>query len=235
MTALPVRIAFVDRVQEAPEAATAIAGVLLLVVALGGPLPQAVRAGIRVVWPNLPSVRRRSVEPLTRLALQIGLASGGALAWLVAGGAGAMAAALLACCAVLLVCDLRWRWLPIEWTGALLVSGLALAAMAGQGTQALVDAAVIAASLLAVRAGYRSLRGVDGLGLGDVILAAGITAHLGLALGGLVLLAATLAALACHALGQPSPIATDAKPRTVPLGAYLAGAFALVPSFSILL
>lgn len=91
----------------------------------------------------------------------------------------------------LLLLDAEHFWLPDRITLPLLLAGLLL------GPAPVADRAMAAAiagsAMLALALGYRALRGRDGLGLGDVKLAAGIGAWLTPALlGPLLLLASTI-------------------------------------------
>lgn len=91
----------------------------------------------------------------------------------------------------LMLLDVEHYWLPDRITVPLLLAGLLL------GPAPLADralaAAIAGAAMLALHAGYRLLRGRDGLGLGDVKLAAGIGAWLSPPmLAPLLLLAATI-------------------------------------------
>lgn len=103
----------------------------------------------------------------------------------------------------LAVSDLLHLRLPDPLTGALFASALAWAWLSGGSLlNALIGAALGAGSFLALRLGYRALRGREGLGLGDVKLMAGLGALTGpwdLAL--LVLTAALLALLAAAIRG----------------------------------
>lgn len=91
----------------------------------------------------------------------------------------------------LLVLDVEHFWLPDRITLPLLLAGLVLGP--APLAQRAMAAAIAGAAMLALALGYRALRGRDGLGLGDVKMAAGIGAWLTPALlGPLMLLAATI-------------------------------------------
>ncbi|MEO1456269.1 MAG: prepilin peptidase [Pseudomonadota bacterium] len=218
------------RAAAAPGAAGALAVALLMVGAFG-PVPHAARALLRLA---LPGARARAWTPAALTGLRAGLVLGVAGAWALAGGPGALVAALAGLAGLLALADLRWRWLPVEWTAALGASGLALALAAGDGARAALDGAAMAAALLAVQAGFRALRGREGLGTGDVVLAAGIAVHLGLGAGALLLFAAAAGALAAEAVRLRGRPATMRPERTVPLGAWLAICFACAPAAAML-
>jgi len=116
-------------------------------------------------------------------------------------GFGLALAALLSALAVI---DARRMILP-DWLNALLAAtGCAQALTLGQPSpqEALVGGLVAGALLLAVAKGFRAVRGRDGLGLGDVKLAAAGAIWTGLpGIGPALLLAAgsCVATLACRA------------------------------------
>ena len=120
--------------------------------------------------------------------------------------------------------------------GALLgMAGTSLAAFGGaigDGLASVVDAlaraAVAGGALWAVAAGYRRLRGVDGLGFGDVKLAAALGPWLAWTDLPTALLVAVLAALAAVAVRTVRARDLAAANVPVPLGAFLAPAGFLV-------
>jgi leader peptidase (prepilin peptidase)/N-methyltransferase len=130
----------------------------------------------------------------------------------------------------LVLCDLAAFRLPDGLTGPLFLTGLLLAweDPSRDLWGALLGAAVGAGAFLALRIGYRMLRGREGLGLGDVKLMAGIGAGLGLtALPMVTLVAAVLA------MGMAGAMALRRGNRpegdlAIAFGAYLAGAAGLV-------
>ncbi len=79
----------------------------------------------------------------------------------------------------LVIFDLRWFWLPDRLTFPLVIAGLVQAYAQGQLEPSLIGLTVALALFLALRFGYRAARGVEGLGLGDVKLAAAMGAWLG--------------------------------------------------------
>ncbi len=94
------------------------------------------------------------------------------------GWIGAAGAALAALSLAIALIDRRRLIIPDELNALAFVAGLAAAGLnteASPGTailQALLRAALMFAAFYAFRAGYRRLRGIEGMGLGDVKLAA---------------------------------------------------------------
>ncbi|WP_417525325.1 prepilin peptidase [Marinovum sp.] len=121
--------------------------------------------------------------------------------------------------------DLICLRLPDVMTAPLLAVGLGLAWVApGRDlVDGLTGAAVGGAVLLALRLAYQSLRGAEGLGLGDVKLALGIGAALGATALPWVGLLASLSGLAAAALGLFGP--TD-RATPLPFGVFLCAAAA---------
>lgn len=124
-----------------------------------------------------------------RLAKVAGLAAAAfgafALSLAAAPGLGGVAGGVLAgICLAIAAVDARSMTIPDELNGLALVLGLAAAGLGEPSAPvaAIADAAVRAAAMFALfylfRALYRRLRGVDGMGLGDVKLAAAAGAWL---------------------------------------------------------
>lgn len=150
---------------------------------------------------------------------------------LIAIGLGEPRVMIMACLILLTVAmaaaDWRWYWLPLEWTLGLLASGLALAWLGGHLLESLLAAVVTALAFEALRFAFRLVRGIEGLGGGDVILCAGIAAHLGVEATAHIVLIASLVALA----GQLIP-RRQIKQVPVAFGLYLCltfTAFLLMP------
>ena len=130
----------------------------------------------------------------------------------------------------LLACDLLWYRLPDLLTGLLFVTALGLAFVMPYPTPALalLGASTGAGSFLALRLGYRALRGREGLGLGDVKLMAGLGAALGPLDLPLMLLVAALTALAVAVAGQARSSRALNPARPLPFGAALVAATGLI-------
>ncbi|WP_198389267.1 prepilin peptidase [Roseovarius faecimaris] len=126
----------------------------------------------------------------------------------------------------LLASDLMWFRLPDPLTGALFILALAIAwgTVRLSLSQALWGAVIGVAVFAALRWGYRALRGREGLGLGDVKLMAGLGAALGPHDLPLMLLLASLAALAAALAGRLQSPQSLRPTRPLPFGAALAAA-----------
>ena len=150
------------------------------------------------------------------------LGSGAAETWLTA--------ALLWTLLTLAVTDLLWFRLPDLLTGLLLCLALALAWLTGRPdlSDALWGAVIGSSVFLVLQLGYRALRGRDGLGTGDIKLMAGLGAALGPWDLPLMLLTASLAALASAVAGSVASRRPLAATRPLPFGAALAGATGLL-------
>lgn len=168
---------------------------------------------------------RQCAAPLPPWLLYVEIAATGAAVCAVCAGGGpvdmALAALFLWLLLGLALTDLLWFRLPDLLTGALALCALVLALRAEALLPALYGAALGAGAFLALRLGYRALRGREGLGLGDVKLMVGLGAFSGphdLPL--LVLVAALLGiggALMRDLRAARSPRAT----RAIPFGAAL--------------
>ena len=168
---------------------------------------------------------RHAVLGLALLAVVAGslLASPGA-----DGLFGALLAALMLAIAVI---DSRRYIIPNELTGAALALALLRAGLVGPEAgwhaviwAALQGAAVVALPLILLMTGYRRWRGRDGLGLGDVKLAAVAGAWLGFVTIFAVIELAALSALAAYAVNawlRKRPLRATAF---LPFGAFLAPA-----------
>jgi leader peptidase (prepilin peptidase)/N-methyltransferase len=177
---------------------------------------------------------RKAPRPMTQIrwsdlaAALLGLAAVGVSLWAVPGTIGVLGAGLALLMAAIARIDARYLLIPNELNAAALA--LALVHAAALAPLALIESMVWAGVrgtltmllFLALRLGYRRLRGRDGLGLGDVKLAfvAGawldwtmIPVAVEIAAGG-----ALLAYLAWRALGKQ---AIDVTTR-LPFGLFLA-------------
>jgi leader peptidase (prepilin peptidase) / N-methyltransferase len=165
-------------------------------------------------------------------AYLIGALGGGAVLASIAaapgwsGAAGAVLAGLMLAIAVV---DHRRMIIPDELNGLAFVAGL-IAAGAGADAppaiailQALVRAALMFAFFFAFRAGYRALRGVEGMGLGDVKLAAAAGMWLDWASLPIAVEIAALSALAAALCARLRGDGFDPRAR-LPFGAFFAPA-----------
>ena len=127
--------------------------------------------------------------------------------------------------ALLAVADLRHQLLPDRLTGMLLASGLlaSLVLPPPSFVEALFGAAIGSGSFFALRALYFRYRGLEGLGLGDVKLMAGLGAWLGPTwLPLLVLISATAGLIVVSLQSWRKGIMVSRSSR-VAFGAYLCG------------
>lgn len=134
---------------------------------------------------------------------------------------------------VLALFDLRYRWLPNALTLPLLPAGLLLAALLereGEVSLNMSAAGIIVAggSVWLVAEAFRRLRGVDGIGGGDIKLIAGMGAWLGPSGAATVIAIAGLTAFAVEITAQWVATGRIDSGRRIPFGVYLAGAFWLV-------
>lgn len=136
----------------------------------------------------------------------------------------AFAAATMLICALIAETDRRHFLIPDALVFALLALA-SLAPFAPAWPTQIVGAVLAGGLLFAVRQGYHGLRGGDGLGLGDVKLAAAIGALIG-PQSALIVIA--VAALATAALLLRAPQTQPAlTPRAAPFGIALAAATAI--------
>jgi leader peptidase (prepilin peptidase) / N-methyltransferase len=143
------------------------------------------------------------------------------------GAAGAVLAGLMLAIAVI---DHRQMIIPDELNALAFIAGLVAVVVVAEGApaiailqEALVRATLMFASFFGFRAGYRALRGLDGMGLGDVKLAA--VAGVWLDWGGIPVLVeiAALSALAAALCARLRGEGFDLKAR-VPFGTFFAPA-----------
>lgn len=115
--------------------------------------------------------------------------------------------------------DWRTRRIPNRLTASLLLSGLAVAGLTGVPTPAasLGGALLGGGFLLAIALGFRRLRGLDGLGLGDVKFLAGAGAWTGWQGVGPVVFLAAVAALAVVGAGRWAGVTLDRR-EPIPFG-----------------
>lgn len=139
-----------------------------------GPAVVPVRAGLR----QFGASHVRRYQTSVTLGLCVGMCATIALA--PSAGLDPVTLAVLCLLALLGACDLAWRWLPPVWSGLLGALAFADLDCIAQVGPKLLDAAIVALFLIAIRQTFLSLRRVEALGLGDVWLAAAVTLHLGL-------------------------------------------------------
>lgn len=141
-----------------------------------------------------------------------------------------LSACLLWVLLALIVTDLAWFRLPDLLTAALLALALALAWSTGTPglPLALWGAVIGAGGFWVLRWGYRQLRGREGLGLGDVKLMTGLGAALGPYDLPLMLLLASLTALAVALAGRAHSPRALSPTRPLPFGAALAASGAML-------
>lgn len=164
-----------------------------------------------------------AIDP-QHLAAELACALVGATAFAAAPPVHAAAGLVFGCFLVALaLLDARHFWLPDALTLPLALLGIAAAA-AGSGPPVgdrVIGACAGYAALAAIAAGYRALRGREGLGGGDPKLLAAIGAWLGWMLLPLVLLLASLTGLAFVLLAASRGKPLSGKDR-VPLGTLMA-------------
>jgi leader peptidase (prepilin peptidase) / N-methyltransferase len=142
------------------------------------------------------------------------------------GAAGAVLAGLMLAIAVI---DHRRMIIPDELNALAFIAGLIAAGAGAQGApavailHALVRASLMFALFFGFRAGYRALRGLDGIGFGDVKLAAVAGVWLDWSRLPLVVEIAALSALAAALFARLRGEGFDPKAR-LPFGAFFAPA-----------
>ncbi len=188
--------------------------------------PEPGRTSSAVGW---PLVRRRLDAAVPAFAC-LYLVTALPLLWPGKMPAGAIAPSLLLGAALiwLSAVDLRSLRLPDALTLPLAAGGLAISALSGTGFWWSAGSALLGFALLyAVALAYRSIRGRDGLGLGDAKLLAAAGAWLGAESLGTVLLYACGAALLAVLVAIGTGGALDRESR-LPFGPFLAYAAWLV-------
>ncbi|MEO1639576.1 MAG: prepilin peptidase [Pseudomonadota bacterium] len=169
-------------------------GLLWLVLAvalLTGPLALTVRGWLRVGLS--PADVRRWYRPVT-----VGLVAGMLLAvGLITLLNAALTLGLCLLCLLFLLAsiDWQWRWLPLEWSFAIIALGLIFAVQSGDPLRVLLQMAAPALLLLALRQTFLTFRGTEALGLGDIWLVAGLGAFLTLTQSAFLLGIAALSGL----------------------------------------
>lgn len=193
-----------------------------------GPVQLAVRALLRFGGGRRAVMRWQ--QPAT-LGLQAGILAASALAGQAFGGQAAVTAAVLGLAFFLLTQDLAWRWLPLEWSAPFLALGLFAGFLGENAADTLAGAALGGGLLWGLQVVFRYLRGVEGLGTGDIWLAAGIGAFVGLDTIAWVLALAALSGLAVNALQNRVKKSPARNRWGVAYGAHLVAAFVIVSAF----
>lgn len=168
-------------------------------------------------------------QPVNWPAVAAAALAGAASLWVAEGIAGILGAGLALIAVAIALIDARRFIIPDELNAAAALLGLAAATLAspdpleGIGL-ALLRGGALASAFLALRVSYRYLRGRDGLGLGDVKLAAvaGIWLH-GLMLPAAIEIAALAALVAVAVARLRSGRAIRATHR-LPFGLFFAPA-----------
>lgn len=184
--------------------------------------------------PSAPQAAGRAGPRLRRAAQWVALAAicAAAMATSLAadpGWGGVAAVGLVPILLAIAVIDARCFIIPDELNGAGIVLGLAAAVVSASSvTEGLLTAglrgAMLALVFLAVRMGYRALRGREGLGLGDVKLAALAGVWLEVEMMPVAIEIAAVAGLIAYGLRQLS-CGRVIRPRSrLPFGLFLAPA-----------
>jgi leader peptidase (prepilin peptidase) / N-methyltransferase len=178
------------------------------------------------------SLSHRLARPSAIEACLIGAVGAGAVCASVAaapgwsGAAGAVLAGLMLAIAVI---DHRRMMIPDELSALAFIAGLAAAWIGTEAAstvaifQALVRASLMFVLFFGFRAGFRALRGLEGMGLGDVKLAAVAGVWLDWAFLPVVVEIAALSALAAALYARFRGDGFDPKAR-LPFGAFFAPA-----------
>jgi prepilin signal peptidase PulO-like enzyme (type II secretory pathway) len=139
-----------------------------------GPLPIVVRGYVRRIAG--PEQVHRWSRPVS-VGLGIGMIGAVALISFLDSGL-TLGTALLCLLFLLASIDWQWRWLPIEWTLAVISLGLLFAFQSADILQVFIQMALPAGTLLVVRQSLLWSLGKEALGLGDIWLMAGLGAFL---------------------------------------------------------
>ena len=187
------------------------------------------RAGARLL--AAPAARRRA--PAAQVGLGAGAFGAVAAAGLAFDGMAAVSVAAALLVGLLAAMDAAWRWLPHEWTGGLALLGLAAASGQGALPAALLGATLGGGALLALRTWWRWRHGTEGLGFGDVTLAAAIGTHIGPELVAWLLLGAALSGLAAEGLGRMRRATARSRREGIAFGTHLCAIFAVLNLWTI--
>ena len=147
----------------------------VLVVALAiGPLPITVRGYMR--RHITPPALRRWYRPTT-LGVAMGMIGAVISVGVIDSGL-ALGTALLCLLFLLASIDWQWRWLPIEWTVAVIALGFVFATQSQDPLKVLIQMAIPAGTLIVSRQLLIWTMKKETLGLGDIWLMVGLGAFL---------------------------------------------------------
>jgi leader peptidase (prepilin peptidase)/N-methyltransferase len=183
----------------------------------------------RPVGPIAPRLTRHYIVLCTAIGL-LAIAAGAASLVVAPGLRGLLGAGLAFGTLAIAAIDARRFIIPNEWIAIVLGLGVVHACIAGSETAAeglalaAIRAGAMALAFLALRAIYRRLRGRQGIGLGDVKLAAVAGVWLDWQMIPIAVEIATLSALAVYALRQWVLGRSLRWTSRIPLGLFLAPA-----------
>ena len=202
----------------------ALAGLLIAGLFLTGPRLILFRALLRAV---LPASQAKTLAP--RMALASGAAALVVTTALGAlfGPAAAYHFALILVALSLAAMDFAWRWLPMPWMLILGCVGLLHATSFGDPFEATLAALLGAALLYVPRMTLKILRGYEGMGLGDVILAAAIGLNTGKTSIIWIITFAAISAMVSHYILRAVQAPTARQRLGIAFGAHLALIFAI--------
>ncbi len=190
-----------------------------------GPLLLGSRAVLSVGL--MPAGIRRWQVP-TAAGLSLGLLGAVAIAGVALGLREALVAAVFGFLGLSAVMDLRWRWLPLEWSAAIGLAGLGIATIDARIAEAILTALATLLLLRGLQILFRKFRGTEAMGTGDVFLAAALGTMIGPVGIALTLGLASVTGLINEALRRTLSGSEVRQRFGVAFGAHLAGVFALL-------
>lgn len=155
---------------------TVVAVLAVFIAVTIGPLPFLVRAALRHF--AYRDIMQRWQRPAT-IGLGTGLVVGTLLSSLLFSAEHGVIFAVLSLLILLAGLDLAWRWLPYEWTIPLLILGLWQGFVTEDLDQSLFGAITGGGFLFVMHQTMRIIRGIEGIGIGDMWLAAAMGAYVG--------------------------------------------------------
>lgn len=200
-----------------------LALVATLCAVLFGPLQLAVRAVLRKASGRQAVIQWQS-------AATVGTAIGLLAAPLVL-SEWAIAVSVVGLLILLSIIDLAWRWLPYEWTLPLLGLGLAQSVIYGQISDAILGAAIGGGFLFAMQFWFRLRHGGEGLGTGDIWLAAGLGSFSGPQAITLIIALAAVTGIVESAVASMGKAKFNQYNYPVAYGAHLSAAFLVLCIF----